>query len=77
MILTDAHIAEFVALCKADGVLLSNEEARVLATRLVLLYRHLARPTPHELTEGLAKRHRGGKVSDAPSVTETTTPHLP
>jgi hypothetical protein len=77
MILTDAHIAEFVALCEADGVHLDDEEARVVAMRLFLLYRHLARPTPQELAEGLAKRPTQGKVSGAPDISETTSPYLP
>lgn len=72
MRLTEADIEEFMALCEADGVKLPPNEARAVATRLVLLYRHLARPTPEELRAGLAKRQERATVRNAePSGSES------
>ena len=72
MTLTEADIDEFIAFCEADGVKLQPDEARAVATRLVLLYRHLARPTPGELSAGLAKRQERVTVREAePSASET------
>jgi hypothetical protein len=47
--LTNEDVAEFQRLAEADGQTLTTEEAERCATRLILLYRHLARPTPQEL----------------------------
>jgi hypothetical protein len=46
MLLSEADIQEFIEICRKDGVELTPDEARPIATRLVLLYRHLARPFP-------------------------------
>jgi hypothetical protein len=47
--LTDDEIAEFQRLAAADGQILTRQEAVETATRVVLLYQRLARPTPSEL----------------------------
>jgi hypothetical protein len=65
--LSDLDIAEFIKLCEQDGVKLTLDEARAIAVRLVLLYRHLARPTPTALAAGLAKRHRQSTVEGVPT----------
>jgi len=64
--LTDRDIAEFINLCEQDGMKLAPDEARPIAMRLVFLYRHLARPTPHELAAGLAKRAEQDTVEGVP-----------
>jgi hypothetical protein len=77
MTLTEADIEEFIALCEADGVKLPPYEARAVATRLVLLYRHLARPTPGELQAGLAKRRERATVRDAEPSASQDLPSTP
>jgi hypothetical protein len=46
--LTDVEVADFRRLAQADGQTLTMEEARTTAIRLLLLYQHLAKPTPLE-----------------------------
>jgi len=46
--LTDVEVADFQRLAQEDGQTLTMDEARVLATRLLVFYQHLARPTPTE-----------------------------
>jgi len=55
-ILTKEDVAEFQRLAEIDGVKLTEEEAHETAMRLVLLYRHLARPTPGEIREAPLRR---------------------
>ena len=58
MILTKEDVAEFQRLAKMDGVKLTEEEAQVVTTRLVLLYRHLARPTAIEIKDPTKAKER-------------------
>lgn len=67
MLLSDTKCAEFMALCEADGIIFTAEEAREAAERLILLYRVLARPLPdlpkadHEV--------KSAKVTSRPKTT--------
>lgn len=62
--ITDRDADEFRALSAGLGVELSPDEAREAATRLLLVYQTLARPTPSELRAvRLAKSGTGGIVS--------------
>jgi hypothetical protein len=59
-ILTNADAVEFRRLAQTQGRILTEAEAMVLATRLILIYR-LAMPTPSELrTEN--RRHRADRI---------------
>ncbi len=51
MKLTNEDVAEFQRLAEMGGVKLTEDEARQATMRLILLYRHLARPTPKELEQ--------------------------
>jgi hypothetical protein len=55
MILTQEDVAEFQRLAEMDEVKLTEDEVRDTAMRLILLYRHLARPTPNEEVAKLAR----------------------
>ena len=58
------RLGPFQSRVKEDGVVLSREEARTTATRLVLLYERLAQPTPSELAAmRLANSQLDGTVS--------------
>lgn len=64
MNLTERDLAEFIALSADVGVALSLDEAREAATRLLLVYQTIARPTPSELRAArLAKSVTGGMVA--------------
>jgi hypothetical protein len=56
--LTNEDVAEFQRLGAMDGVTLTEDEARDTAMRLILLYRHLARPTPAEIASAKQSRRR-------------------
>ena len=57
--LTDVEVADFQRLAQADGQTLTMEEARTTAIRLLLLYQHLAKPTP--LEKAAIERRRRAK----------------
>jgi len=66
MRISDQDLREFITLAEIDGVKLTTEEARVAAMRLLLLYQHLAQPTPAEKEALLAKRRERATVSEKP-----------
>jgi hypothetical protein len=62
--ITDRDVDEFRALSAGLGVELSHDNAREAATRLLLVYQTIARPTPSELRAArLAKSVTTGIVS--------------
>ncbi|MBV9496872.1 MAG: hypothetical protein JOZ54_21705 [Acidobacteria bacterium] len=66
MLLNDEDIQEFIEICGKDGVELTPKEARPIATRLALLFRHLAKPLPRQ-DAGLAKSGSRATVKGPPT----------
>jgi hypothetical protein len=59
--LTDVEVADFQRLAQEEGQTLTMEEARLVATRLLFLYRHLAKPTPAEKA-AIERSRRGERI---------------
>jgi hypothetical protein len=65
--LTAEDIAEFQRIAEQEGKTLTMDEAGVMATRLLFLYDHLAKPTPGEIAS-IARRERAERIVEIRQV---------
>jgi hypothetical protein len=74
MILTNEDLAEFQAICREEGITLTDGEARIEANNLIRLYKILLRETPKEAQRRIA-RERAAKLTLLTDKTSRETIH--